>query len=274
MKKIIRLTLIVIMLSGVACTRNKIIPDDELALIFHDAFLTNAYINVEGINKDSLNIYEPIFAKYGYTTSDVQYTIGNFSKRKSALLSDVVEQAIDILESEGLEYSRRVTILDTINNVARRQFKSKTILDTLIRVRSLRDTSKLKFSLPVEPGTYRLSFDYLVGEADKNGNNNRGAMWLERSDSTQSNKTTIYLRRNYEGQFSRGIEVDSTHSRLNIDIVKFYKNSKRPDITITDLELEYTPAIESAVDMLYQKQLDLRIFADEFTQPATKTDSL
>ena len=84
-----------------ACARHKIIPDDTLAQIFHDAFLTNAYIGSEGVKTDSLRIYEPIFARYGYTTDDVHYTIGNFSKRKSARLGDVVERAIEMLEREG-----------------------------------------------------------------------------------------------------------------------------------------------------------------------------
>ena len=37
-----------------ACARHKIIPDDTLAQIFHDAFLTNAYIGSEGVKTDSL----------------------------------------------------------------------------------------------------------------------------------------------------------------------------------------------------------------------------
>ena len=77
-----------------ACARHKIIPDDKLAQIFHDAFLTNAYIGNGNVKTDSLRIYEPIFARYGYTTDDVHYTIGNFSKRKSARLGDIVERAI------------------------------------------------------------------------------------------------------------------------------------------------------------------------------------
>ena len=80
--------LIYILVSGLllACSGYKIIPDEQLALIFHDAFLSNAYMQHRGMRPDSLNLYEPIFAKYGYTTADVQYTIGNFSKRKSLSL--------------------------------------------------------------------------------------------------------------------------------------------------------------------------------------------
>ena len=91
MKRIVRISLcmFLLVLAG-ACARHKIIPDRKLAQIFHDAFLANAYIGSEQVDIDSLNIYEPIFAGYGYTTEDVYYTIGNFSKRKSARLGDVV----------------------------------------------------------------------------------------------------------------------------------------------------------------------------------------
>ena len=101
MKRIFRISLCAfLLLAGAACTRHKIIPDEKLAQIFHDAFLTNAYIGDVRVNIDSLNIYEPIFARYGYTTRDVYYTIGNFSKRKSARLGDVVEIAVDVQPGE------------------------------------------------------------------------------------------------------------------------------------------------------------------------------
>jgi len=143
MKRIFRISLCAfLLLAGAACTRHKIIPDEKLAQIFHDAFLTNAYIGDVRVNIDSLNIYEPIFARYGYTTRDVYYTIGNFSKRKSARLGDVVEMAIDKLEAEGKFYDREVAVLDTIDNVARRTFTRTVYADSLIRVGSLRDTAR------------------------------------------------------------------------------------------------------------------------------------
>ena len=116
-----------------ACARHKIIPDDTLAQIFHDAFLTNAYIGSEGVKTDSLRIYEPIFARYGYTTDDVHYTIGNFSKRKSARLGDVVERAIEMLEREGKIYNQEVAVLDTIDNVARRTFTVEVSTAAMMR---------------------------------------------------------------------------------------------------------------------------------------------
>mgnify|MGYP000120880801 CR=1 FL=1 len=169
MKRIFRISLCAfLLLAGAACTRHKIIPDEKLAQIFHDAFLTNAYIGDVRVNIDSLNIYEPIFARYGYTTRDVYYTIGNFSKRKSARLGDVVEMAIDKLEAEGKFYDREVAVLDTIDNVARRTFTRTVYADSLIRVGSLRDTARLRIAVDVQPGAFAIEdFENFGSEAGK-----------------------------------------------------------------------------------------------------------
>ena len=251
-----------------ACARHKIIPDDTLAQIFHDAFLTNAYIGSEGVKTDSLRIYEPIFARYGYTTDDVHYTIGNFSKRKSARLGDVVERAIEMLEREGKIYNQEVAVLDTIDNVARRTFTRTVLADSLIRVGSLRDTARLSFTLDVEPGEYSLSLKYLVDSLDRNQRGLKGSVWLERRDSSRTNVYTTTLRRNREESFSRRFTTDTTHRRLRIDFLTFNARPERPSVTVTDLKVEYIPPTRTAVEKLYEQQLDIRIFADDFLRAA------
>ena len=257
-----------------ACARHKIIPDDTLAQIFHDAFLTNAYIGSEGVKTDSLRIYEPIFARYGYTTDDVHYTIGNFSKRKSARLGDVVERAIEMLEREGKIYNQEVAVLDTIDNVARRSFTRTVYADSLIRVGSLRDTARLRISVDVRPGEYNLSLKYLVDSLDRNEKGLRGVVWLERRDSTRTNVYTTTLRRDRQENFTRRFTVDTTHRRLWVDFIEFRGKPQRPSLTVSDLKIDYTPETSAAVDSLYMQQLDIRIFADEFFRAAIPTDSL
>ena len=189
--------LIYILVSGLllACSGYKIIPDEQLALIFHDAFLSNAYMQHRGMRPDSLNLYEPIFAKYGYTTADVQYTIGNFSKRKSARLSDVVEQAIKLLETEAEHLDREVSILDTIDNVARRTFRRTLYADSLVRVTRLRDTARLRFVFDsIRPGDYTIAFDYLIDSLDEN-TQLRASVWFERADDRRVNVSPTYLTR-------------------------------------------------------------------------------
>jgi hypothetical protein len=257
-----------------ACARHKIIPDRKLAQIFHDAFLANAYIGSEQVDIDSLNIYEPIFAGYGYTTEDVYYTIGNFSKRKSARLGDVVELAIEMLEAEGKYYNREVAVLDTIDNVARRSFTRTVYADSLIRVGSLRDTARLRFSVDVRPGEYNLSLKYLVDSLDHNEKGLRGVVWLERRDSTRTNVYTTTLRRDRQENFTRRFTVDTTHRRLWVDFIEFRGKPQRPSLTVSDLKIDYTPETSAAVDSLYMQQLDIRIFADEFFRAAIPADSL
>lgn len=258
-----------------ACTRHTIIPDDKLALIFHDAFLANAYTAGGRVRLDSLNLYEPIFASYGYTTRDVQYTIGNFSKRKSARLGDVVEDAIDLLEAEGKIYNRRVAILDTIDNVARRTFTRTVLSDSLIRVRSLADTARLHLVLDVEPGEYVLSMKYRVDSLDRNERGLKSVMWLERrADSARMVPYSMTLRRNYRENFTRRFTADSTHSRLHLALLNFNAEPKRPSVTISDLKVEFTPPTAAAVEQLYDRQLDIRIFADDFLRAALQKDSL
>lgn len=275
MRRIVRifLCMFLLVLAG-ACARHKIIPDRKLAQIFHDAFLANAYIGSEQVDIDSLNIYEPIFAGYGYTTEDVYYTIGNFSKRKSARLGDVVELAIEMLEAEGKYYNREVAVLDTIDNVARRSFTRTVYADSLIRVGSLRDTARLRFSVDVRPGEYNLSLKYLVDSLDRNDKGIKGSVWLERRDSTRTGVYTTTLRRNREETFSRRFVVDSSHRRLRIDFLNFTGKPQRPSVTVTDLKVEFTPPTRTAVEKLYEQQLDIRIFADGFFRAANPADSL
>lgn len=272
MKRIFRLfALGMLLLLAGACARHKIIPDEKLARIFHDAFLTNSYVGTQGVALDSLNVYEPIFAQYGYTTADVQYTIGNFSKRKSARLGDIVERAIAMLEREGAVYDKEVAVLDTVDNVARRTFTRTVYHDSLVRVRSLRDTAKLHIAVyDLRPGEYNVSLNYEVDSLDRNPGL-KGAAWTERQDSSRSNQYSFFLRRNRKEPFTRRFTVDTTIRGLHLDFAVFRDKPARPSVTLHDIRVTYVPQTEMAVDSLYLQQLPIRIFADEFIRAATVT---
>ena len=170
MKRLIRLFCLIAAATALgSCARDKVIPDEELARIFRDAYLINAYVSDRGVKLDSLELYEPVFSRYGYTAEDVRYTIGNFSRRKSAKLSDVVERSIRLLEEESAYYKYEVSVLDTINNVARRRFTRTVYSDSLIRATRIKDTARLRIRIPdIRPGEYRVSFDYLIDSLDEN----------------------------------------------------------------------------------------------------------
>ena len=167
MKTTLRILLLAAAVAAAACARHRIIPDEKLAMIFRDAFLVNAYLSTESLSGDSLNVYEPIFDRYGYTVEDVQYTVASFSRRKSARLGDVVNRAADLLEQEGLIYDREVAVLDTVNNIARRRFTRTLRSDSLLRVERLRDTGLLRIRIPeVRPGDYAVSYRCLLYTSD------------------------------------------------------------------------------------------------------------
>lgn len=253
-----------------ACSRHRIIPDKTLAAIFHDAFLTNAYIENRHFRTDSLDIYGPVFEKYGYTVADVQYTIGNFSKRKNARLGDVVEETIKKLEEEGLYYERETAVLDTIDNIARRTFRRTVYADSLVRINGLRDTGRLKIVLDdIRAGDYRIEYDYRVDSLD-NAVNRRAVFRLERGDSTNMAHQSLNMYRNNRSEHvSRQLVADSSARRLVITLLQFEHprapmKLKHLGLTVTDLKVTYTPEKSLALDSLYEKQLPVRIFFESF----------
>ena len=247
---------------AVGCKGPKEIPDEDLVKIFHDCFLANAYYNEEGDGADSLNIYEPIFERYGYTTADIRHTVKTFSQRKSAMLSDLVTAASELLEEEYRAEQYKVVILDTIDRVAQRTLTRIVYSDTLIRVNTLRDTSKLRIRIDdIVPGDYTIRFEYLIDSLDEN-RNSRAEIHTLLSDSTESLRQTTMLSRRRDSKYTRKISLDSIHKVLCLDMYYHPKNeeSKLPDITIRNLEVERVLPVETSVDSLYRMQLNLRIF--------------
>ncbi len=273
MKRLWLLALAALMLLPTSCRRHTIIPDEELAAIFHDAYVTNAYIDFRHVKKDSLNLYAPIFARYGYTTEDVQYTIGNFSRRKSARLSDVVEMAIDLLEEEGKFYDREVAILDTVKNVALRTATEVVMQDSLIHVSRLRDTVKLQFTIDTRIGQYELSYEYEIDSLDKNRRIQRHT-WFEDKNGEQQQMQRSTLRRNYVDRYSRIYYTDSTTQKLHLNLMVLTDEPKRPSMTVRNLRLTFQPTEEEAIRLLHERQMQLRIFSDHFLRAARAKDSL
>ena len=254
MKRLIRLFCLIAAATALgSCARDKVIPDEELARIFRDAYLINAYVSDRGVKLDSLELYEPVFSRYGYTAEDVRYTIGNFSRRKSAKLSDVVEQSIRLLEEESAYYKYEVGVLDTIDNVARRRFTRTVYSDSLIRVTRIKDTARLRVRIP----------DYLIDSLDENLAP-RMRVWLVEADSSRKGESSSILRKSSRERVSRILQADSSARSLVLSLYGTREKFRRPDVTIYDLKVSYTPETAEAVDSLYIDQLGLKIFADEF----------
>ena len=283
MKRIIYILLTLLCIAG--CQRRKEINDKTLAMIFRDAYITNAYLGVHYFNIDSIQIYEPILSKYGYTAEDLRYTIGNFSRRKSAQLGRVLKDAENQITQMATDYEKRVVVLDTIKNVAIRTFKRTIRRDSLIEIKKKADSSKLQLVVePLQPGTYSLRYKYTYNKKEETKKRKkrkntadeisyRGAFYVETHSGSHRNNYSYNLRP--EESIRRTIVTDTAAHRLVITFAKpadaRHKMGK-VDLTIRDLEILYTPTEELAVDSLFKKFVDIKIFDNAFF--ITPTDSL
>lgn len=276
MKRFWYIILAVTILAMSSCDRRKTIPDDELAAIFHDAVVVNAYIGHKHIRLDSINIYEPIFERYGYTTDDVRYTISGFLRRKSANLSDVVDEMIKSIEDEYDILREEVTKLDTIESVATRRSHRKILEDTAIVIKTKRDTSKLRYNIDFAGiGEYQVAVSYSIDKRDKS----RGRrMTIKKilQDSSKHNVSGVAMNYREEAFSSCSFTISEHEADAIIGFELYFddfsqatktmqKKNPRPKVTrmeINHLLMKYTPTLEQGIEDLYNEQLGIRIFAD------------
>ena len=269
MKRISSISILVVALLAVACGGPRVIPDKKLGQIFHDALIANAYLDVNSeVKIDSINIYEPILADYGYTVEDLQYTIRNFSRRKSARLSDVAEYTILLLAREAEEYNKLTTKLDTIDNVARRHFTHTLMHYKDIKIEKEADTVLLRYRFPVSKhGEYRVQATYTLDSLDKHNGRRYRVRWVRRDSlgympvgsgviSRRANATFNYL-----GNFTPDEEYEAIE--IEFDFFPGHKGKKPfTRMNISELKITYTPPLKESVQALFDEQSGMRIFSD------------
>ena len=281
MRKVVFYIALVVSLISMGCNKPKVIPDDVLGKIFHDAMLTNSYINNVLVKADSLNIYEPILESYGYTPEDLQNTIVNFSRRKSARLSDVAEHMILLLEREAMVLEKQVSVLDTINNVARRRFTEVLVMDTVVKATTKADSMLLRFEAPViGTGDYRIECHYTLDSLDKTKGRRYHIDWMH-ADSTLHSLASGNLVQGVNRDFNYAYTINKKDERIGL-VISFdhlqeritrpgkpavLKNKRdTPRITIEDIKVTYVPSAEPSVERLYEEQLGARVLSDTLLQ--------
>ncbi len=258
------LSVLVVAAAAVCCGRQRIIPDQELAMIFREAFLANSYVSNNRIKSDTVDVYGPIFSKYGYTVEDVQYTIGNFSKRKSARLSDVVNMAMTALDEESGAFRRRVAALDSVDAIARRRFAKVVYTDTLLRIRKVKDTTGMILRIPVaEPGDYEVAFRYALDSADRN-NNLRFDFYMLSSAGRHRSDVVYRLKRDVRESYKRSFAADTSIRFLVLDLNPYGKKFENPGLRIDTLVVKrYLPA-DKGMDSLYRSLFDYAVPVDYY----------
>lgn len=267
------ITSFVLLLTMMACNSPKTIPNEDLANIFHDALLTNAYINQKSIKYDSLNIYEPILARYGYTKEDLHYTLENFLRQKSAHLSDVITEVNDRLANEASALRAAVVKIDTVRNVAMRKARRTVYeLEEPIKATRTRDSSKLIIKVPMQgPGEYTITACYTIDKKDEGTGRRFTANFLAGDSLTYHQYATIMHRTDsaeLRTQFTLNRTMAEKYDTIRLHFNDFAtRKDKRPElsiITVHSTSVSFTPTEEQSIEELFDEQFDDRIFSKEF----------
>ncbi|MBE6200092.1 MAG: hypothetical protein E7138_07355 [Rikenellaceae bacterium] len=264
------LTPLLLAAAMLSCNSPKLIPDRELGQIFHDAMLVNAYIQHNRQKElDSMNIYEPILARYGYSKEDMHYTLNKISRQKSASLGKVADYMINSLTAESDRLAEDVAKLDTIENVARRHFKKVIYQDTAIVAKVEADSALLQITIPhAEKGLYHIEANYTLDKEDKGIGRRYVVNWMDGNDERVREIANSPLTRGRKSRISLDAwltQNDSLAEALTIDFTRFNlkKNRlKKTPLTIHDITITFTPDIHESRERLFREQSSMRIFSD------------
>ena len=193
-----RLLILILALASCACNRSRNIPDDELVAITRDIFLSNAFREslLSGIPMtDSVDIYTPIFEKYGYEPEDFNYTVRNLSKRKSVRFTDIIDEVTASLAREDSLLQKRVALLDTIDRRIDERYRQTVYEDSSRRVVRTGDLEHPDIALPVRPGRYRVEFSALLDSSDRNGS----VQYAQHTVDSAGRRSNFHYRRYPKG---------------------------------------------------------------------------
>jgi hypothetical protein len=197
----------------------------------------------------------------------------------------MLKEAEKEIAEYAVDYEKRVVVLDTIKDVAIRSFKRMVYQDSLIEVKKRADTSKLKLTIePLQPGTYSVRYKYTYNKKEEPKRKKskkrpedeltlRGALYIETFGGSHRNNYSYNLRK--EESIRRTLIADTSAHKL---VLTFAKPSdarhkiRNIDLKVEDIEILYTPSEEMAIDSLFMKYVDIKIFDNVFFN--TPTDSL
>lgn len=236
-----------LLLLSVGCSKKTIIPDSQLENITREMFLVNAYANAERVSTDSLDIYTPILERYGYTQDDFFNTLANFSKRKSARLSDVIEATIRSLEGLADGYTRKLRNLDYIDSLAKAQCSKEVLWRQRISVRRFKDTTRLQLVLPLrDEGEYVVSFNYLIDSLDKNLRlQTNHEIYDSEGERTYFNRTNLV--REERKHFTTTIKPKKGDVEYRLTLADYAHREDEPHILFDSLRIVYLPPAHEAL---------------------------
>jgi hypothetical protein len=238
------------------CGGPKTIPDDALGDIFRDIYMVNAYTpQASRIDYDSVDIYLPILQKYGYDTDDFLNTLAGFSKRKSAKISGIVDNAIAKLNRSADSLSRKVATLDYIDSIAWAETKTEVYRDSLITIRGKADSAAMELKLPASEGRYGITYYYTLDSLDGN-RNLANRHYIRDSLGRILSNNLVRLRPSGRTLFSEILDSPEYADSLELTFGNYPPNPKRMHLTIDSLVIEYYPPREEVLEKILRSYID------------------
>lgn len=238
----------------------KEIPEQKLGEIIADIVLTDSYVsNVMKPSyreRDTIDYFNPILDKYGYTIEDFEYTIDKYARRKTDVIWNTLDKAterIDVIRS----------LYDNSNKMREKWnlFVEERSADTIyyhkdtLNIRSTTDLNRIVTKSPIHNrGKFTVSFDYNMNEGEKNDSQYliyylsdtinkstkpyRNSFWIAPTSGSSDFRTT-----------KRVIKTDNIRRYNAIKILPFdYSNHvgtgtdyKHMDTKIWNLLITFTP---------------------------------
>ncbi|MFI3266606.1 MAG: hypothetical protein R3Y15_05570 [Rikenellaceae bacterium] len=230
--------------------RKKIITTEHMEIITAEIFVANAYGSfAELMMQDSIDMYEPIFNKYGYTATDMLYTITELTKRKSVRYTDILEGAILRIERVHDSLDRIVKAQDTVDMLMVKTYSTRVYDLPELVVDNIKDTSNLSIKVPVEPGSYELSFRYFIDSEDKNSPISYRYGIINKSGRYRS-ISTYHMKKSLSEKRDLTIpNVSEQDSLLYLQLGVYPKTmTGEPHIRFDSLTLYHLPVLESVKD--------------------------
>lgn len=245
----------------------KVISTENMEKIITEMFLVNAMVDVQSLKDiDTIDIYEPIFAKYGHTATDMLYTVTDMSTRKSVRLSDVINSIIANLDAEYNRLNRFTINVDTMERRIVRLFRNTVYERDSIIVSSLKDTASLCFKIPVSQGVYDVDYTFTIDTLYKD----RSISYKYGFIDTLGRYKQVISRYLSERGKRKNEKVSITVDKDLYDTLVFRlgvygdKGTNIPNMRIDTVRVYHSLPLEAAKDSFMMRLMDIESLFDKY----------
>lgn len=234
----------------VACSSVRLIPAETMVRIITDALLSESIARLESdsdrFSGDSLDIYNEIIIREGYTLADFEYTVRELGVRKSNPMNNILKLVVEDIDRKYNITEVRYRQAMAFDSTAQAYYRD-TIYerDTTIRGSLKRFDIEL---LGADAGVYRVMFDYqsvadyTVGSksihykaSGGTAQHENSILWISRSIPPAIFDQSIVLNHSYDSLKLAFVEPSLVGSR-----------TKQDTSYISNIRIIYTPSAARA----------------------------